>query len=270
MPRSVEDRFRERGLAGSSRDTYRRVLGRADKADPAKWAREKADGAPTGTILPMRAAVKHLLVSERGLSDLEAEALLPPSQGRPARMRHALGRRELDLYYAEVAKVRSWLQRTLFALLPRTGMRIGEALALRVRDIDTKEGRRGLLVLGKGSKERFIPLSPGAAEIIDAWLPRLQKRTGETFGKNTLLFDVSGEAVRKILRRIRESHPELGRLTPHVLRHTFATTAISKGVNIRILQAALGHANIATTAIYTHPSITMIGEAVDKVDNDSK
>lgn len=266
-PSTIAEQFRSRGLAPSTRDTYTKILARAGD-DPAAWAREKADGAPTGTILPMRAAVKHLLVSEYGMTEAEADEVLPASQGRPSRMRHALGPQELSVYLEASARIRSRRLRCLFAILPRTGLRIGEALALRVADIEVIEGRKGLRVLGKGSKERFIPLSTQADAALTTWLEHLKKKLKPTENDwcHAEIFPITAEAVRKVMRRMRSVHPELGRLTPHVLRHTFATLAIGKHVNMRTLQAALGHASIATTAIYAHPSVKMIGDAVDLVD----
>ncbi len=145
----------------------------------------------------------------------------------------------------------------LMQILYATGLRVTELVSL------PKSALRGdprmLLVLGKGGKERMVPLSPPAREAITAWLKHLDDvEDGET--KSLFAFPSRGKSGH--LTRVRfytlikglcvEAHIDPARVTPHTLRHAFATHLLQNGADLRAIQTLLGHADIATTEIYTH------------------
>jgi integrase/recombinase XerC len=156
---------------------------------------------------------------------------------------------------------------TILLLLPHTGLRIAEACNLTKADVQAQRNRRVLRVLGKGNKVRLVPLSTAATAILDAYM------ADASLAGQTWLFPsprgsgaVRPNAIREPLRRLRATLPgEAREVTPHVLRHTFATRLLDSGVDLKTLQVLLGHATIATTARYLHPSVEALGEAVDKL-----
>ncbi len=150
----------------------------------------------------------------------------------------------------------------LMELLYATGMRVTELVSLPVSA--TRGDPRVLLILGKGGKERIVPLSPPAREALIAWVPMrdaaddLAKSKGKTTSK--FLFPSRGAAGFLTRHRfyllIKELAVDGGvmpsKVTPHTLRHAFATHLLAGGADLRSIQAMLGHADVATTEIYTH------------------
>ena len=150
----------------------------------------------------------------------------------------------------------------LMELLYATGMRVTELVSLPVSA--ARGDPRVLLILGKGGKERIVPLSPPARKALIAWLPMrdaaddLAKSKGKTASK--FLFPSRGAAGFLTRHRfyllIKELAVDGGvmpsKVTPHTLRHAFATHLLAGGADLRSIQAMLGHADVATTEIYTH------------------
>jgi integrase/recombinase XerC len=145
---------------------------------------------------------------------------------------------------------RPWT-RCLVILLLTTGMRRSEAVGIALEDVDLENGQ--LLVHGKGSKERTVPLTQEATEVIRHYLGHRKKtdclrlfvsQTGEA---------IQGRVVNQMLDRVLQKAELVGRgITPHTLRHTFATHLIRNGTDIRTVQELLGHSDIQTTARYLH------------------
>ena len=160
----------------------------------------------------------------------------------------------------------------LMELLYATGMRVTELVSLPVSA--ARGDPRVLLILGKGSKERIVPLSPPAREALAAWLPKrdaaddLAKRKGKPSSK--FLFPsrgVLGHLTRhRFYLLIKELSVEAGvmpsKVTPHTLRHAFATHLLAGGADLRSIQVMLGHADVATTEIYTHVLDERLAELV--------
>lgn len=139
-------------------------------------------------------------------------------------------------------------------LLYGTGIRVSECCGLDDRDLDL--GRRTVTVLGKGSKIRRIPLGDPATDAIAAWVSqgRPVLETGETPAGAVFLNQRGRRLGPRDARRILEHHPlPDGRtLHPHALRHAYATHLLEGGADLRTVQELLGHADLATTQIYTH------------------
>ncbi|MDI6853548.1 MAG: site-specific tyrosine recombinase XerD [Deltaproteobacteria bacterium] len=142
----------------------------------------------------------------------------------------------------------------LLEVLYATGLRVSELVGLTLKQVDL---RRGVVrPLGKGRKERLVPMVPQAVEKLRRYLkegrPRLLKDKDSPF---VFLNSRGGPLTRqgfwKILRNYARK-ANVRQLSPHVLRHSFATHLLSRGANLRVLQLLLGHADLATTQIYTH------------------
>ena len=146
----------------------------------------------------------------------------------------------------------------LLEVLYATGMRVSEIAGLTLEDLDLEAGT--LRCLGKGSKERMMPLYAEATNAVRAYLERGRPRLlGADSQERTLFLNPRGERLtRQGLWLIIKSYAkQLGmeeRVTPHTLRHSFATHMLNGGAGLREVQRLLGHANISTTQVYTHIS----------------
>ncbi len=265
MGSALEQRLKRHGLLPSTRNKYYEILNGADRSDIVGWINGKVHArTPIGTILPMRAAVKHYLVAELGYTEEEVQNLLPKAKGRPAKNREALSPHQLAVYHSAVEEVDKATIKTILFLLPSTGLRIGEATSLHVNDIRTYNARVCLAFRGKRDKERMIPLTLAAEREIKSYLNLYQPASWlfPSFTQRPL----TPHAVRKYTRKIAEDYPELCGLSPHILRHTFATMALRKGVDLKNLQTLMGHESIQTTSRYLHPTISDLQQAVDRLD----
>jgi len=159
------------------------------------------------------------------------------------------GRRSFStaLTWGEVEKLlsasRDLLDALIVALLSETGMRAGELLSLKVEDVDLERGEAR--VRGKYGKERVVFLGPLSRALLAEWL-RL-KRPGER------LVPISYQALYKRLKALaRRAGVDERKVRPHVLRHTFATEALRRGMSLPALQRILGHSDIKITELYLH------------------
>ncbi len=140
----------------------------------------------------------------------------------------------------------------LFTLLYGCGLRIAEALALNVRDAPLPGADAMLRVVGKGSKERIVPVLPAVREAIGAWLrlhPDRQPASPLFLGARGKRLDAA--VAQKVLRDFRRLHGLPEHATPHALRHSFATHLLAGGADLRSIQDLLGHASLSTTQRYT-------------------
>jgi integrase/recombinase XerD len=144
----------------------------------------------------------------------------------------------------------------LLELLYGTGLRVSELVSLPRGAL--RGDRMMLTVKGKGGRERILPLNQKARDVLDAWLEASRPAEGATEPK--WLFPSWGDGGhltrQKFARDLKALGARIGideeRLSPHVLRHAFATHLLDRGVDLRVLQTLLGHADISTTQIYTH------------------
>ena len=143
----------------------------------------------------------------------------------------------------------------MLELVYATGIRVSEMVALDVEDIDLE--MRSVRCFGKGSKERVIPIHPKAANVVGRYLGEARPRLlGERSGHAAFLNQRGDRLTRQGFWLILKSHAKTagieGRITPHTLRHTFATHLLRGGAPLRHVQELLGHASITTTQVYTH------------------
>ncbi|MCA9232582.1 MAG: tyrosine-type recombinase/integrase [Gammaproteobacteria bacterium] len=153
----------------------------------------------------------------------------------------------------------------LFGLIQNSGLRISEALAVKVRDIRLDNNlARSVRVVGKGDKERLVPLPEAFGQVFGTWL---QGRAGEefVFAKEPGGKPPGAPAARAYLRRLVEKAEIDKTVTPHKLRHTYATRLLEAGAELVDIQALLGHVNLATTQIYTHVSEDRMANIVSKL-----
>jgi integrase/recombinase XerD len=145
--------------------------------------------------------------------------------------------------------------RALLELAYGAGLRVSEWISLGVRDVLMDEGL--VRVFGKGSKERLVPIGRAAIGAVAVYLRELRPRLEHGDGKGVLLLNARGVPLTrmgawKILRKYVEAAGITKRVSPHTLRHSFATHLLEGGADLRAVQEMLGHADISTTQIYTH------------------
>lgn len=184
-----------------------------------------------------------------------SEELDLPKRGR--RLPAVLSRSEVERLLAATDPSRrlGLRDRAFLEMLYATGVRVSELIRLTFDDLDTAGGF--VTVLGKGHKERVVPVGRRALEALDAYLREERPLLSRGKGRRALFLNRRGGAlsrmgawkiVRKHARRAGLSKP----IGPHTFRHTFATHLLEGGADLRAVQEMLGHADISTTQIYTH------------------
>jgi integrase/recombinase XerD len=178
----------------------------------------------------------------------------------PARLPHVLSRDEVMRLLSQPRgnSPTAVRDRALLETMYACGLRASEAIGLELADLDLELGV--LRARGKGSKERIVPVGSKAVEGLRAYLgvarPKLVGLTDESHVfVNRRGTTLSRQGLYKIVQRHARSAGLEGRMSPHTLRHTFATHLLAGGCDLRSLQEMLGHADIATTQIYTHLSV---------------
>ncbi|QQE72851.1 site-specific tyrosine recombinase XerD [Brevibacillus composti] len=157
--------------------------------------------------------------------------------------------------------------KAMLELLYATGIRVSELVNLNVMDVNLDMGF--VKCMGKGSKERIIPLGSVAIQMVRHYLqagrPRLVKEPGETaLFLNHLGKRITRQGFWKIIKRYGLKANVKTEITPHTLRHSFATHLLENGADLRSVQEMLGHADISTTQIYTHVTRTRIKDIYAK------
>lgn len=243
---------------GFSSNTLRSYLShwRNSASDPIAYYNDLvASKAPQGSLSPAR-AMAALWLEFQGRVD-ESIALKAP-RGRRSRVRKSLGSHDLSEYYKKAGEAEEPI-RSILLLLPQTGLRISEVCALTKESVlfvgEGSKFRARLRVIGKGNKERVVPCAEAATKI----LSQIVEATSSGYLFPGRGGAITPGAVRKVTRQL-----GIKDLSPHVLRHTYATNLLGVGVDIRSLQALLGHESIATTARYLHPSEDKLAEAVER------
>lgn len=151
----------------------------------------------------------------------------------------------------DVSTAEGLRDRAMLEVAYATGLRVSELSGLRLDGVQLEHGF--VRCVGKGDKERVIPLGQPAAEAVRAYLQRGRPRVASEF----LFIDLRGRPLSRsaIAARVSVYRQKAGitrKLTPHVIRHSFATHLLERGADLRALQVMLGHADISTTEIYTH------------------
>lgn len=158
----------------------------------------------------------------------------------------------------QLVHVRDYL---MVEMLYQTGMRRAEMAGLKDVDVDT--GQRQVRVFGKRAKERMVPMGEGLCALIEEYRAKKRELLGENAANGTFLVrkyrdgswgEMKADTLYNIIRARMGEVSTLQKHSPHVLRHTFATTMLNNGADIRTIQSLLGHASLAATQVYTHTS----------------
>ena len=220
------------------------------------------------TVARRAAALRRFygFLHEEGLRGDDPSSALPrPATERP--LPRILEASEVEAMFAEAEARAESGQPTalrnlaLLELLYGSGLRATELVSLPRGVLRRKEPF--LIIRGKGDKERLVPISERALAAVEQWLPHVPAKSAWLFpgGKAHL------SRVR-LFQLVREMAGQAGiapdRVSPHVLRHAFATHLLAGGADLRVLQALLGHADIATTQIYTHVDSARLVELVNQ------
>jgi integrase/recombinase XerD len=270
----------ERGLSRNTLEAYRGdllQLGRflaerhlsaldAGAADVADFLTQLATGdddhrpASPATIhrksACLRSFYRHL--RREGLRESDPTATLSAPR-RSRKLPQVLTRGEVEKLLSQPRGTdpQSLRDRALLELMYASGLRASEAITLELGDIDTDE--RVLRTRGKGSKERIVPIGQAALKAMEIYLergrPKLVKNSLEAhIFVNFRGGQLTRQGLYKIVRRHAQTAGLADRMSPHTLRHTFATHLLSGGCDLRSVQEMLGHADVATTQLYTHLS----------------
>ena len=176
---------------------------------------------------------------------------------------------EIDAMIAQIdmSKPEGHRNRAIIEMLYGSGLRVSELTELRLSHIYRQEGY--MRILGKGSKQRLVPISPVADEQFGYWLQdRSQLNIKPEYADIAFLNHYGRQLTRAmiftIVKRLAEAAGIRKTISPHTLRHSFATHLLQNGADLRIIQQLLGHESIVTTEIYTHVNIQDLREAVLK------
>ena len=270
----------ERGLSRNTLEAYRSDLQQYGEflarreidplavtpADLAAFVTELADGRPdrpraaAATLQRktacLRSFYRHLRRDGIIEHDPTSELRAPRSR---ARLPKVLSRDEVVRLLAQPqgSSPAAYRDRALLETMYACGLRASEAISLELRDVDLEAGI--LRTRGKGSKERLVPIGGKAIESLDVYLEKVRPRLVGVRDDTRVFVNLRGgglsrQGLYKIVQRHARSAGLERRMSPHTLRHTFATHLLAGGCDLRSLQEMLGHADIGTTQIYTHLS----------------
>ncbi|WP_164233907.1 site-specific tyrosine recombinase XerD [Microbacterium hydrocarbonoxydans] len=269
----------ERGLSAHTIAAYRRDLGgylewlrSAGIGDTAEVTpaivgrfiaeRSGAEPAPAATSLArLQSSVRgwHRFLAREGIEQDDPSGRLRPPKA-PRRLPKALTIDQVERLLAapsadEPIGIRD---RALLELLYATGARVSEAVGLDVDDLAHGDVLR---LRGKGSKERIVPIGSYARAAVDAYLTRVRPGLAAHGRASARLFlgargaPLSRQSAWLVIRAAAERAQITAEVSPHTLRHSFATHLLQGGADVRVVQELLGHASVATTQIYTHVSV---------------
>ncbi len=234
--------------------------------------RLKQEGRAASTVARKLASIKafyRFLTAERYIRRNPAEVLEAASRG--LHLPKVLSVQEVERLLDEpnLGTLDGYRDKTMLELLYATGMRVSELVNVPVKNVDMK--MQYVIVMGKGSKERMLPLGRTALHYLEHYLSvvRPQLLHGKPDAAAELFVTGWGgpmtrERFYEIIVAYGKSAGISKRVTPHMLRHSFATHLLNNGTDLRVVQKLLGHADISTTQIYTHLDVERLREVYDK------
>ncbi|WP_304502100.1 site-specific tyrosine recombinase XerD [Brachybacterium sp. FME24] len=284
----------ERGLAANTLAAYRRDLVRylahlaREEIDPAAvdpqrlaiWLQALRTGADGGTALSAASAARSLAAVRGVHAFLDAERVsttgdptrLVPTPSLPRRLPHPLAIDQVEALLEAAgrpgtgrdAAERALRDRALLELLYGIGARISEATGLDLDDVDRPQ--RSAILRGKGDKHRVVPVGRYALEAVDAYLTR-GRPTLATRGSGTPAVFLGSRGTRltrqaawQVVQRAAADAELPEQISPHTLRHSYATHLLHGGADVRSVQELLGHASVTTTQLYTQVTVDSLRE----------
>lgn len=219
----------------------------------------KEKGLAAATIARKLAAIKafYRFMTAEGYMDANpAEVVEAGTKG--IKLPHVLSEDEVVrlLNQPDITTAEGFRNRTMLEVLYATGMRVSELINLTLERVDLNT--KYIIAFGKGSKERIVPLGSVAAEFLQQYLEKVRpKLTHEDRNTNIVFLAFGGHELTRqrfwqIIRTYGRKANINKALTPHILRHSFATHLLDNGADLRSVQELLGHSDISTTQIYTH------------------
>ncbi|WGM47795.1 Tyrosine recombinase XerD [Brevundimonas sp. NIBR10] len=248
---------------------------KADEAAIEAWfASLSTRGLSAATAARRRSAVRQFYrfaLGEGWRTDDPSRRIDAPKQGRP--LPRTLSRDEVERLLAASAGRENGGRERMLALVEMayaSGLRVSELLALKVEAV--RRDPAWLIVRGKGGKERLAPLNTAARQAVTAWLTIRDATRKPKTPDSPWLFPSRGASGHLTPRRFAQmldqaaidANIDPARVSPHVLRHAFATHLLEGGADLRVVQTLLGHADIATTQIYTHVATDRLTQVVNQ------
>jgi len=264
----------DRGLADRTVAAYRRDLARfldfleeAGRTDPREVEpgdlreyvyRLKDEGMAATSIRRAQSALRTyfaFLLGEGTLEDDPTERMESPRVGRT--LPDTLSREEVFrvLESPDSTHPLYWRDRAILEVLYGSGLRVSELTGLGLTDVDPAEGV--VLVFGKGSKERLVPMGGAASRALERYLREVRPGLEKGKGRGRIFLNARGTPLSRasvwtLVKRAAERAGVTKDISPHTLRHSFATHLLEGGADLAAVQELLGHADISTTQIYTH------------------
>lgn len=272
----------EKGLAGNSIGAYERDLAklsawagkndldiaRMSRQDLREWMIDLGRGdlsvnSKRRLISVLRGFYKFLMI-EGFIKENPAELLDVPQKG--SYLPRFLNQTEIDalLLVPDTSTELGLRDRAILELMYSSGLRVSEAVSIEVKDIDLDSGI--VTTTGKGNKTRRVPIGSSAVEWLKSYLALRQKK--ENVGGSNLFVTAGGKPTTRqaIFLFIKDYAAKAGLedVSPHTLRHSFATHLVQNRADIRSVQQMLGHVDISTTQIYTHMTDAHLRKAYEK------
>lgn len=276
----------EKGLAGNTVESYRRDLNKyaafvkknkvenlilADRRLISSFLAElKNRGNATSTISRTVASLRsfyNFLLQEGMIENNPAHDLETPKIEK--KLPNVLTTGEIDclLGQPKPGQHNGLRDKAMLELLYASGIRVSELVSLDVNDFDSQVGY--LRCRGKGMKERIVPVGSIAINYVLEYLNSTREKLCKDNGEKALFVNHHGSRMTrqgfwKLLKKYAQKSNINGAITPHTLRHSFATHLLENGADLRSVQEMLGHSDISTTQIYTHVTRRKIREVYDK------
>ncbi len=208
------------------------------------------------------------LVKQGLLSENPAEMILTPKQAKTIPTYLSVDEMFRLLDSIQTDTLLGLRNRAIFETLYSTGIRVSELAGLNFYDVDFSAAV--VRVLGKGNKQRIVPIGQVALKAISAYREQLNRQIDSEVLKDGELFlnrynkRLTARSIARILRKLVDAVGLLTPVSPHALRHSFATHMLDSGADLRVVQELLGHKSLSTTQKYTHVSIDRLMETYDK------
>lgn len=274
----------ERGLANNTVQAYSRDLIRffqfLERRDlsPVGVSQDQITeyAAELGRRLSARSLARNISSIKTFFRFLASEGKIKRSPARlietphlPSRLPGVLSYEEVErlLSQPDPASARGQRDRAMLELLYATGLRVSELIGLKVLSINLEAGY--VRTLGKGSKERAVPIGERAMETVKEYISSGRRRLGKGGSASYLFLNCRGRPMTrqgfwKIIRKYGIAAGIKKKITPHGIRHSFASHLLEAGADLRSVQVMLGHADISTTQIYTHVTRERLKEIHEK------